>query len=302
MTASKALSNKDMNGLKVTNLGAPANGSNDAVRKVDLETQATADRSRANHTGTQLANTISDFDAQVRTSRLDQMAAPTAPVALNNQKISGLADPGVATDAASKNYVDQQLAGVTSGQVLKGAVRAVSTSHVVINNPGSLIDGLTPNVGDIFLLTAEATPNQNGPWVWNGPATSLTRAPNWDSNAEAVVGSYWVVAEGSKADSFALLTNDTPIVLGTTVPTFSFVSVGGAAIGRFAVDSPAVVAGGTWTVTHNLGSQDVTVQVRRAASPFDYVDVYVTAATLNTVTISPDIAMLSGEYRAVVKY
>jgi hypothetical protein len=30
---------------------------------------------RANHTGTQLASTVSDFDTQVRTSRLDQMAA-----------------------------------------------------------------------------------------------------------------------------------------------------------------------------------------------------------------------------------
>jgi hypothetical protein len=36
---------------------------------------------------------ISDFDTQVRTSRLDQMAAPTASVALNSQKITGLADP-----------------------------------------------------------------------------------------------------------------------------------------------------------------------------------------------------------------
>ena len=35
---------------------------------------------RANHTGTQTAATISDFDTQVRTSRLDQLAAPTAAV------------------------------------------------------------------------------------------------------------------------------------------------------------------------------------------------------------------------------
>jgi hypothetical protein len=48
---------------------------------------------RANHTGTQLASTVSDFDTQVRTSRLDQMAAPTASVALNAQKITGLGTP-----------------------------------------------------------------------------------------------------------------------------------------------------------------------------------------------------------------
>jgi hypothetical protein len=61
---------------------------------------------RANHTGTQLASTVSDFDTQVRTSRLDQMAAPTASVALNAQKITGLGTPTAnTTDAATTAYV-----------------------------------------------------------------------------------------------------------------------------------------------------------------------------------------------------
>jgi len=64
---------------------------------------------RANHTGTQLAATVSNFDTQVRTSRLDQMAAPTASVALNAQKITGLADPTLAQDAATKAYTDLQI-------------------------------------------------------------------------------------------------------------------------------------------------------------------------------------------------
>ena len=34
--------------------------------------------SRSNHTGTQPASTISDFNTQVQTNRLDQMASPTA--------------------------------------------------------------------------------------------------------------------------------------------------------------------------------------------------------------------------------
>ena len=51
--------------------------------------------SRTNHTGTQTASTISDFDTQVRTSRLDQMANPTASVNLNSQKIINLATPTI---------------------------------------------------------------------------------------------------------------------------------------------------------------------------------------------------------------
>ena len=67
---------------------------------------ATNPLARANHTGTQLAATVSDFDTQVRTSRLDQMAAPTASVALNAQKITGLGTPTLSTDAATKGYAD----------------------------------------------------------------------------------------------------------------------------------------------------------------------------------------------------
>src|SRR5215510_10556517 len=44
--------------------------------------------SRPNHTGTQTASTISDFDTAVRTSRLDQMAAPTANVSWNSQRLT----------------------------------------------------------------------------------------------------------------------------------------------------------------------------------------------------------------------
>src|SRR4051812_40473690 len=43
---------------------------------IALSKLATDPLARANHTGTQLSATISDFDARVRTSRLDQMSVP----------------------------------------------------------------------------------------------------------------------------------------------------------------------------------------------------------------------------------
>jgi hypothetical protein len=69
---------------------------------------------RANHTGSQTASTISDFDTQVRTSRLDQMAAPTGSVSVNSQKITSLATPTVNTDAATKLYVDTKVADLVN--------------------------------------------------------------------------------------------------------------------------------------------------------------------------------------------
>ena len=231
MTSAKALSNKDMNGLKVTNLGAPTASSNDAARQVDLETMSTADRSRANHTGTQLSSTISNFDASVRTSRLDQFAAPTASVSLNNQKITALLDPTTAQEAATKNYVDSQIAGVASGQVLKGSVRVATSTNVNLAAPGAAIDGVTLTNGDLFLAMGQTTGAQNGPYVFNGAAAAATRALNWDSAPEAVIGSYWVVAEGTNADKFALMTNDT-FTFNTTTATF--VTIGSStSIGRF---------------------------------------------------------------------
>ena len=69
---------------------------------------------RTNHTGTQLASTISNFDTQVRTSRLDQMAAPTGSVSLNSQKVTSLATPTDNADAATKLYVDTKVADLVN--------------------------------------------------------------------------------------------------------------------------------------------------------------------------------------------
>ena len=77
---------------------------------IALSKLATDPLARANHTGTQLASTISNFDTQVRTNRLDQLAAPTAAVSLGTQKITNLATPTLSGDAATKGYVDTSVA------------------------------------------------------------------------------------------------------------------------------------------------------------------------------------------------
>ena len=126
-----------LNGQKITNLGTPTVGT-DATTKTYVDTGDTAAKDRANHTGTQLAATISNFDTQVRTSRLDQMAVPTAPVAMNGQKITGLADPTADQDAATKLYTDVRagstavLDGVPVGTIVPyGGAAAPSTDWML---------------------------------------------------------------------------------------------------------------------------------------------------------------------------
>lgn len=183
---------------------------------------------RGNQTGTQVASTISDLAATVQAYRLDQFVAPNVDLSINSHKLTNVTDPSSNQDAATKNYVDTQLAGVASGQVLKGSVRAAVTTNVNLASPGTTLDGLTAANGEIYLLTAQSTGSQGGPYVYNGSGSAMTRATNWDTSGEAVLGSYWIVREGTKADTFALLTNDSAITLGTTTPVFTFISATGA--------------------------------------------------------------------------
>jgi hypothetical protein len=151
--------------------GAIFNTDINASAAIALSKLAVDPLARANHTGTQTASTVSDFDTQVRTSRLDQMAAPTASVALNAQKITGLADPTDAQDSVTLNYITTQKGAVNGIASLDGSgliptnqlpALAITETSVVASQAAML--ALTAQVGDIavrtdvnksFILTAE---------------------------------------------------------------------------------------------------------------------------------------------------
>jgi hypothetical protein len=118
-----------------------------ASAAIALSKLATDPLARANHTGTQTASTISDFNTAVRTNRLDQMAAPTASVSLNSQKITSLATPTDNTDASTKAYVDTSIANLIAG--------APSTLNTLDEIAQALND--TANFSDTVVLKAGST-------------------------------------------------------------------------------------------------------------------------------------------------
>jgi hypothetical protein len=140
--------------------GTIVNADIDPAAGIALSKLATDPLARANHTGTQIASTISNFDTQVRTNRLDQLAAPTAAVALNAQKITGLADPTNAQDAVTLNYITTQK-GVANGIAeLDGSglvpthhlpALAITTTQVVASQAAML--ALTAQIGDVAVRT-----------------------------------------------------------------------------------------------------------------------------------------------------
>jgi len=131
-----------------------------ATAAIALSKLATDPLARANHTGTQTASTISDFDTQVRTNRLDQMTAPTGSVSMNSQKITNLADPTNSGDAVTLNYITTQK-GVANGLAeLDGSglvpthhlpALAITTTQVVTSQ--AAMTSLTAQIGDVAVRT-----------------------------------------------------------------------------------------------------------------------------------------------------
>lgn len=155
------------------------------------------------------ASKISDFDTQVRTSRLDQMSVPTSSVSLNNQKITGLATPTNDNDAANKIYVDNAIQGIDPKQ----SVKAATTGPITLSG-AQTIDGVSVVAGDRVLVKNQGTKSQNGIYVVASGA--WTRSLDTNEWGELVSAFTFVEQGTSNADSGWLCTVTNGGTLGTT--------------------------------------------------------------------------------------
>ena len=134
-------------------------------------------------------------DARVRANRLDQMAVPTAAVSVNSQKITSLADPTAATDAANKGYVDDRASGLDPKEsVVAATTAAINLSNDLQNT--DTIDGVTLATGERVLVKDQSTASENGIYIVVASGAG-TRATDFDSTAEVTAGAFFFVEEGT---------------------------------------------------------------------------------------------------------
>jgi hypothetical protein len=199
---------------------------------------ATDPLARANHTGTQLASTVSDFDTQVRTSKVTDLTAPTGSFSMNSQKITNLATPTSNTDASTKAYVDTSITNLIdgapgtldtlneiaaaladqsnfsdtvvlkAGSTMSGAL-AMGTNKVTgMGDPTSAQDAATKNYVD---TAAIAPSNLTGVITSVGPATSIA--------SQTGTGTKFVVDTSPTLVTPVLGVATATSINGTTIPS-----------------------------------------------------------------------------------
>jgi hypothetical protein len=171
----------------------------------------------------------------------------TGSVNVSSKKITNLAEPTAASDAATKGYVD----GMAQGLDLKASVLCASTANIggVYNNGTSgvgatltpalqaalSLDGVNANtVGVRVLIKDQTTQAQNGIYVVTqvggvGQSPILTRADDFNQPAE-IPGAFTFVEQGTtQADRGYVCTTDAAsLAIGTTNITFTQFSSAGS--------------------------------------------------------------------------
>ena len=162
------------------------------------------------------ASKVTDFDTQVRTNRLDQLASATSTV-------SGVT-PTADAHFATKGYVDS----VSEGLDVKQSCQVATTANITIAtalNSGDSLDGVTLANGDRVLVKDQSTATQNGIYV---VGDTPVRADDLATGADAA-GAFTFVEQGStNADiGFVCTSNKGSAVVGTNNLSFSTFSSSG---------------------------------------------------------------------------
>ena len=205
-------------------------------------------------------------------------------VSLTGGSITGLGEPSSNSDASTKSYVDQAVAGLRTRTIAEGA----STANVVISSAleaGDTIDGVTLVAGDRVLLKDQSTATENGLYIAVASAAgAASRDPEHDTIAE-LSGGMVVVNQGTANDNkIFLCTTDSDGSLGSTSITYTVITPSNSGTVT-SIATGTGIDGGTITSTGTI-SIDSTVATLAGTQTF-------TNKTLTSPKINEDVAVTS---------
>jgi hypothetical protein len=216
----------------------------------------------------------------------------TGTVDVANKRITSVAEPTQATDAATKNYVD----AVKTGLDPKDSVRIATTANLTatysngssgvgatLTNAGTqaafTVDSIVGVLGDRVLVKDQTSALQNGIYTITTVGTAstnwvLTRAIDADQNPEVTPGAFTFVEEGTNNGNNGFVCTATgTITIGTSnIPWVQFSGAG------------QVIAGDGLTKTGNtINAVGTANRISISADAIDISANYVGQATITTL-------------------
>jgi hypothetical protein len=180
---------------------------------------------------------------------------------LANQRITALGDPSAATDAATKQYVDQVARGLNWKQSVRAATTANAALATAYEN-GDVLDGVTLATGDRILIKNQTTASENGIYTVNASGAP-TRAADMPAASDGKGVAVTVTSGTVNADRVYIQTADTATV-GTDALAWS--QLGGGGTAYTAGDGLSETPAGTFNVATGAGLEISSDTVRIAAA------------------------------------
>lgn len=237
-----------------------------------------------------------DDAGEIVLGKLNDITAPDGDVSFNSHKATNVADGTSSTDAVNKGQLDAAITGLSWKQPVRAASTGPGTLATAFEN-GDTLDGVTLATGDRILLKDQADATENGIRVV-AASGAPPRATDADSGAELVNAAVLVREGDDNADHAFQCTSDAPITLGSTDlvwATFGSITAGP---GKFA-DDVGDNSSTSIAVSHGLGTEDVTIQVRDNSTG-EVVDCGEKVTDSNTVTLDFAVAPGTDAYRVVI--